>query len=92
MTYTFGSSAMSLKVFRIQNLEDSEGDKVLPLSLEAVFAAIGGWLILGEVMSGRGMLGCLLMFTGMLVSQLYGLLVKSGQDAGIHAAAGRKSD
>lgn len=44
------------------------------LSLEAVFAAVGGWLILGEVMSGRGMVGCALMFTGMLVSQLYGLV------------------
>lgn len=47
------------------------------LSLEAVFAALGGWLVLGELMSGRGMLGCVLMFTGMLVSQLYGLVVKS---------------
>jgi drug/metabolite transporter (DMT)-like permease len=46
------------------------------LSLEAVFAAVGGWLILGEVMSGRGMVGCILMFTGMLVSQLYGLVIK----------------
>ncbi len=46
------------------------------LSLEAVFAAVGGWLILGEVMSVRGLIGCLLMFTGMLVSQLYDLAVK----------------
>jgi drug/metabolite transporter (DMT)-like permease len=51
------------------------------LSLEAVFAAIGGWLILGETMPGRGMVGCSLMFTGMLVSQLYGLITKSGQEA-----------
>lgn len=51
------------------------------LSLEAVFAAVGGWLILGEVMSGRGIVGCSLMFTGMLMSQLYGLVTKSGQDA-----------
>jgi len=46
------------------------------LSLEAVFAAVGGWLILGEVMSVRGLIGCLLMFTGMLVSQLFDLAVK----------------
>lgn len=45
------------------------------LSLEAVFAAVGGWLILDEVMSGRGILGCSLMFSGMLVSQLYVLVV-----------------
>jgi drug/metabolite transporter (DMT)-like permease len=48
------------------------------LSLEAVFAAIGGWLVLGEVMSGRGLVGCTLMFAGMLVSQLYGLVVSGG--------------
>lgn len=40
------------------------------LSLEAVFAALGGWLILGELLSGRGMVGCGLMLTGMLLSQL----------------------
>ena len=51
------------------------------LSLEAVFAAVGGWLILGEVMSGRGIIGCSLMFTGMLVSQLYGMVAKIGQEA-----------
>ena len=51
------------------------------LSLEAVFAAVGGWLILGETMSGRGIMGCSLMFSGMLVSQLYGLVTKSGQEA-----------
>lgn len=45
------------------------------LSLEAVFAAVGGWLILDEAMSGRAMTGCLLMFAGMLISQLYGWMV-----------------
>ena len=47
------------------------------LSLEAVFAAVGGWLILGEVMEGRGVGGCVLMFAGMLVSQLYGLVINT---------------
>jgi drug/metabolite transporter (DMT)-like permease len=40
------------------------------LSLESVFAAIGGWLMLGEVLSTRGMIGCGLMLTGMVLSQL----------------------
>jgi drug/metabolite transporter (DMT)-like permease len=38
------------------------------LSLEAVFAAIGGWLILGEIISARGLFGCGLMLAGMLLS------------------------
>ena len=40
------------------------------LSLETVFAALSGWLLLDEVLSGRGMAGCGLMFAGMLLSQL----------------------
>ncbi|MEZ7196463.1 DMT family transporter [Pseudodesulfovibrio karagichevae] len=40
------------------------------LSLESVFAAIGGWLMLGEVLSTRGLIGCGLMLGGMLLSQL----------------------
>jgi drug/metabolite transporter (DMT)-like permease len=43
------------------------------LSLEAVFAALGGWLMLGEVLSLRALLGCALMLGAMLVSQLHGL-------------------
>jgi drug/metabolite transporter (DMT)-like permease len=41
------------------------------LSLEAVFAALGGWMILSEAMSPRGLAGCALMLSGMLVSQLH---------------------
>jgi drug/metabolite transporter (DMT)-like permease len=44
------------------------------LSLEAVFAAIGGWIILGETLTGRGFIGCSLMLAGMLLSQLWGLV------------------
>lgn len=40
------------------------------LSLESVFAAVAGWLILGEIMSVRGMIGAGLMLAGMLTAQL----------------------
>jgi drug/metabolite transporter (DMT)-like permease len=39
------------------------------LSLEGVFAVIGGWLILGETMGTKGLIGCVLMLGGMIVSQ-----------------------
>ena len=42
------------------------------LSLEAVFAAIGGRLLLDEILTMRGFSGCTLMLTGMLLSQLWG--------------------
>lgn len=40
------------------------------LSLESVFAALGGWLMLDESLGPRGLIGCGLMLAGMLVSQL----------------------
>jgi len=40
------------------------------LSLETVFAALGGWFVLGERLSPRGFAGCGLMLAGMLCSQL----------------------
>ena len=41
------------------------------MSLESVFAALGGWLVLGEILTRRAQFGCVLMFCGMLVSQLW---------------------
>ncbi len=42
----------------------------LILSLEAVFAALGGWLILNEITDWRGVIGCALMLLGVVLSQL----------------------
>jgi drug/metabolite transporter (DMT)-like permease len=39
------------------------------LSLESVFAAIGGWLLLNEHLSLRSLLGCSLMLGGMIIVQ-----------------------
>ena len=39
-------------------------------STESVFSAIGSALILNEIMSGRSYLGCILMFIGIVLSQL----------------------
>jgi drug/metabolite transporter (DMT)-like permease len=40
------------------------------LSLETVFAAIGGGLLLDERLGLRGSVGCAVMFAGMIVSQV----------------------
>lgn len=40
------------------------------LSLEAVFAAVAGYFVLGELLTVRALLGCGLMLGGMLLSQL----------------------
>jgi drug/metabolite transporter (DMT)-like permease len=42
------------------------------LSMESVFAALSGWLILGESLSGKQLVGCGLMLAGMLLAQIPG--------------------
>ena len=40
------------------------------MSLESVFAALGGWLISGNTLSYREILGCTLVFVAILVAQI----------------------
>lgn len=40
------------------------------LSTESVFAAIGGWFVLHEALSPRGLAGCALMLVGILLAQM----------------------
>jgi drug/metabolite transporter (DMT)-like permease len=46
-------------------------DAAIILSMEAVFAALSGWLILGETLTSSQMLGCGIMLGGMLLAQLH---------------------
>ena len=39
------------------------------MSLESVFAVLAGWLLLHQVLSVNEMLGCALVFAGVLLSQ-----------------------
>ncbi|MDM8538512.1 DMT family transporter [Desulfobacterales bacterium HSG17] len=47
------------------------------LCMESPFAALGGWMILGETMTSRGFFGCGLMLAGMLLSQLYPFIIRA---------------
>ena len=42
----------------------------LILSLESCISVIAGWLILGQSLSGREILGCVLMFVAIILAQL----------------------
>jgi drug/metabolite transporter (DMT)-like permease len=48
----------------------------LILSLEGVFAALGGWYLLGEMLTTRQLWGCVLMMAGIMLAQLH--LLKRG--------------
>ncbi|WP_033171146.1 DMT family transporter [Selenomonas sp. ND2010] len=45
------------------------GPAAIVMSFEAVFGAVSSWLILGEIMSSMQIAGCVLMMTGVLVTQ-----------------------
>ncbi len=60
--------AYTLQVFAQRRADPAHA--AIILSLEGAFAALGGWLVLHELLTLRDMAGCGLMFAGMLVSQM----------------------
>ncbi len=60
--------AYTLQIFGQKHAKPSHA--AIILSMETVFGAIGGLLILHENLGVRGYFGCLMMLTGMLLSQL----------------------
>jgi drug/metabolite transporter (DMT)-like permease len=52
-------------------------DAALIISLEAVFASVFGWLLLGETLTAQQVLGCGLMLAGMLLAQVYSFTLTS---------------
>ena len=60
--------AYTLQVVAQQHAHSSHA--AIILSLEGAFAVLGGWLLLDEYLSTRGLLGCGLMLIGMFLSQL----------------------
>lgn len=48
------------------------------MSLESVFAALSGWIILGQRMSTREIIGSIIVFTAVMGMQVYGELTNKG--------------
>ncbi|SHI88623.1 EamA-like transporter family protein [Malonomonas rubra DSM 5091] len=65
-----GSVGIAYTLQVIAQREAHPAHSAIILSMEGVFAAIGGWLMLGELLSLRSLLGCALMLGGMLLSEL----------------------
>ncbi|MEI6898675.1 MAG: DMT family transporter, partial [Bacteroidota bacterium] len=60
--------AYTLQIVAQQHAHPSYASIIL--SMESLFAVLGGWLILDEHFSLRSLLGCLLMLAGMIVVQV----------------------
>ena len=60
--------------YTLQNLGQARTPPALAailMSMESVFGAFFGWLILGDVLSSRQLLGCALVFGAVILSQLF---------------------
>ena len=60
--------AYTLQIVGQKHLEPAAASLIM--SLESVFAALGGWLVLKETMTGWELTGCALVFAAVILSQL----------------------
>ena len=65
----FGSVGVAYTLQIVGQKNAPPAHAALILSMETVFAAIGGFLLLGEVLGIRELTGCALMLGGMLLAQ-----------------------
>lgn len=62
--------AYTLQILGQRNMNPTVASLIL--SLESVFAAVAGWLLLQQQLSLKEMLGCLLVFVAVILAQLPG--------------------
>ena len=68
----YGGVMSSGVAFTLQNYGQRYAEPstaAILMSFEAIFGALAGWFFLGEVMTARELLGCVLMLIGMLATQ-----------------------
>jgi drug/metabolite transporter (DMT)-like permease len=66
----FMSAGIAFTIQVIVQEKANPAHAAIIMSLEALFAVLGGWMLLGEHLGMRDILGCILMLSGMLISQL----------------------
>lgn len=67
----FGSVGIAYTLQVVGQRGIAPGPAALILSLETVFAALGGGVLLGEVLGPRELVGCGLMLAGMVLAQVW---------------------
>lgn len=60
--------AYTLQIVGQKNMDPTVASLIL--SLESVFSALAGWLILGQRLSSKELIGCTLVFTAVLFAQM----------------------
>ena len=70
-----GGAAFALQLFGQRNI--TAAPAAIIMSLEGGFAAIAAWIILNQILGLNNIIGCLLIFTGVLFSQLAPIFKKN---------------
>ena len=60
--------AYTLQIVGQKNMEPTVASLIL--SLESVFSALAGWVILGQKLSTKELMGCILVFIAVLLAQM----------------------
>ena len=60
--------AYTLQIIAQKNTDPTVASLIL--SLESVFAALAGWVIIHETLSSKELFGCLLVFAAIILAQL----------------------
>ena len=66
----FLSSGIAYTLQIIAQKDADPTSATLIMSLESVFAVLSGWLVLGESLSNKELLGCLLVFIAVILAQV----------------------
>ena len=70
-----GGIAFVLQIYAQQNI--APAPSAIIFSLEGVFATVAAWIILSQILDINNIIGCLLILTGVLISQLLPELKKN---------------
>ncbi len=64
-----GGIAYTLQIIGQRNLKNPTVAAII-MSMESCVSVIGGWLILGQALSARGIIGCVIMLAAIIIAQL----------------------
>jgi drug/metabolite transporter (DMT)-like permease len=70
-----GGVAFTLQIYAQKNISASPA--AIIFSLEGVFAAVAAWIILDQILGINSIIGCLLILTGVILSQIAPIYKKS---------------
>ena len=63
-----GGIAFTLQMYAQKNIDETPA--AIIYSLEGVFAAVAGWVILNQILNINNVLGCFLILIAVIISQI----------------------